>query len=180
MGLGPFLPIEVISRERRRVRASSVTLIRKKFARGVPRSPNFVRTGPVGESSRGLSGEEGGGARPPVRPTPAGKRISRGVPLKGCLELSSCSSGWSGEGGLLGGDTYEMRTRGSLEASCPCCSMDRVNEEVEPRSACSTPEIGGRVLSSCLASWNTPVAAFCADEFNGEVRLALALGSVDL
>ena len=100
------------------------------FARGVSRSPNFVRTGPVGESSRGLGGEdeEGGGARPPVRPTPAGKRISRGVPLKGCLELSSCSSECSGEDGLLGGDTYEMRTRGSLEgASCPCCSMDRVN-----------------------------------------------------
>ena len=149
------------------------------FARGVSPSPNFVRTGPVGESSRCLSGEEGGGARPPVRPTPAGKKISRGVPLKGCLELSS----WSGEDGLLvlGEDTYEMRTRGSLEeASCPCCSMDRANEEVEPRSACSMPEIGGRVLSSCLASWNTPVAAFCADEFNEEVRLALALGSVDL
>jgi hypothetical protein len=153
--------------------------LEKTFARGVPRSPSFVRTGPVGESSRGLSGEEGGGARP-VCPAPAGKKISRGVPLKGCLELSSCSSGWSGEDGLLG-DTYEMRTRGSLEeASCPCCSMDRANEEVEPRSACSVPEIGGRVLSSCLASWNTPVAAFCADEFNGEVRLALALGSVTL
>ena len=159
--------------------------LEKKFARGVPRSPSFVRTGPVGESSRGLSGEEGGGARP-VCPAPAGKKISRGVPLKGCLELSSCSSGRGGvedeprRFGLLG-DTYEMRTRESLEeASCSCCSMDRVNEEVEPRSACSVPEIGGRALSSCLASWNTPVAAFCADEFNGEVRLALALGSVTL
>ena len=104
--------------------------------------------------------------------------------MKGCLELSSCSSGRGGgedeqrRFGLLG-DTYEMRTRESLEEPS-CCSMDRVNEEVEPRSACSMPEIGGRVLSSCLASWNTPVAAFCADEFNGEVRLALALGSVTL
>ena len=67
-------------------------------------------------------------------------------------------------------DTYEMRTRESLEeAACSCCSMDRVNEEVEPRSACSVPEIGGCVLSSCLASF--------ADEFNGEIRPALALGS---